>query len=143
MMDEQDPAVLKIMSIHRPFEQEVETWIDGPGEELHTDHFPDCQEGCEGHTITIQVCNECGTDHDGDGVIYRRWPCPTVRAVLDDKILHDLPMWDVIFPTYRVFAVDERHAVEVALPMIGFTQLPNDDIFRSANVERVITDAAE
>ena len=69
--------------IHRPFDEEVEVWADIESEKaLHDQHFPGCPGGdpCEGHTVTIKVCNECGYDHDGDRLMLRQWPCPTARA---------------------------------------------------------------
>lgn len=43
----------------------------------------DCpgEPDCPGHVRTIQVCRECGYEHDGDEAFYRPWPCPTIRAV--------------------------------------------------------------
>lgn len=67
-------------AIHTPVTEEAEVWIDGPGEDTHREQFPDCTD-CEGHTIEMRVCSECGYDHDGDTALYRSWPCPTFVAL--------------------------------------------------------------
>jgi hypothetical protein len=72
----------KAMELHKPIEEEVEVWADGPGEDLH-DQFlcSDDPAACLGHLTTILVCQECGYEHDGDSAIFRPWPCPTVKAL--------------------------------------------------------------
>lgn len=79
-------VVLKtIAEIHRPTDEEIEFWAEGgpdDGEE-HDQRYLDCPGGdrCEGHTATIKVCRECGYEHDGESPTFRRWPCPTIRAL--------------------------------------------------------------
>jgi hypothetical protein len=79
-----DRALDRIRKIHTPYSQEVEVWVDGPGEELHAERFPHCDAAeCEGHDVPMLVCNECGHTHDGETPLYRAWPCPTIRALAD------------------------------------------------------------
>lgn len=74
-------AVIK--ALHRPMDEEVELWVDGEDPDEHDHRFPECQD-CEGHTYTIQVCQECGYTHNGETPAYRPWPCPTLRAAYID-----------------------------------------------------------
>lgn len=67
-------------ALHQPVDEDAEVWVDGPGEDTHAEMFPDCVD-CDGHTVTIPVCRECGYGHDGEIPIYRAWPCPTARAL--------------------------------------------------------------
>lgn len=68
----------RIRDLHTPVEEETELW---PGDELHDERWPDCtMEVCIGHIETIQVCSECGYEHDGDRLVFRAWPCPALRA---------------------------------------------------------------
>ena len=70
------------LDLHQPVDEEAEIWIDGPGEDLHAELFPDCTDDeCRGHLHTMKVCQECGYTHDGDQALYRPWPCPTVAAL--------------------------------------------------------------
>lgn len=78
---DRDRLTAALESIHHPVEEDAEVWADGD-ESLHAEMFPDCRGDCGGHDITIQVCAECGYEHDGDYPMFRRWPCPTARAVL-------------------------------------------------------------
>ena len=66
--------------IHVPYDEEVEVW---PHHDGHDELFPDCtvEDDCEGHLTTIQVCRECGHDHDGESPVFRLWPCPTIRLL--------------------------------------------------------------
>jgi rubrerythrin len=74
--------VATVPGIHRSYETEAELWVDGPGAEEHAERFPECTPAtCEGHTVPMLVCNECGHDHDGDTALLRAWPCPTVVAL--------------------------------------------------------------
>lgn len=68
----------RIRDRHHPVDEEAEIWSHHDG---HDDMFPDCtvEDDCDGHTTTIQVCNECGYGHDGETPLYRAWPCPTRR----------------------------------------------------------------
>jgi hypothetical protein len=70
----------RLREIHDPEEVEAEVWLDGPGERVHAELFPDCTD-CDGHECVIQVSLECGYTHDGEYPLYRPWPCPTVRAL--------------------------------------------------------------
>jgi hypothetical protein len=70
-----------VLDIHQPVDEEVEIWDE---EDLdHDVRFPACPGGadCNGHLVTIQVCSECGYDHDGEQPTFRAWPCPTVRRL--------------------------------------------------------------
>jgi hypothetical protein len=71
----------RISEIHQPVTEEAEIWADGVGADRHAELFPDCID-CEGHTIAMEVCSECGYSHDGEQPLYRAWPCPTIRAAL-------------------------------------------------------------
>ena len=68
----------RIRDLHHPVDEEAEIWSHHDG---HDDMFPECavDDDCDGHTTTIQVCNECGYGHDGETPLYRAWPCPTRR----------------------------------------------------------------
>jgi len=80
-------ALRGIVALHSPQYQEVEVWIDGPGEEIHEARWPDCHE-CQGHMVAMRVCTECGYEHDGESPVFRPWPCPTLealQAVLPDE----------------------------------------------------------
>jgi rubrerythrin len=70
----------RLREIHSPRAEGAEVWVDGPGEQTHRELFPDCTD-CEGHEIEVQVCSECGYDHDGDTAFFRSWPCPTITAL--------------------------------------------------------------
>lgn len=81
-------AVQAIVALHQPMDEEVESWADDEHPEEHDRRFPECPgcdsndgRGCEGHTFTTQVCDECGYTHDGDYPRYRPWPCPTLLAL--------------------------------------------------------------
>lgn len=77
-----------ILAIHESRIEEAEVWIDGPGEDTHRDLFPDCTD-CEGHTVDVQVCSECGYNHDGDQATYRKWPCSTVTVAVASYPLNE------------------------------------------------------
>lgn len=71
----------RIRARHQPVSEEAEIWADSDVEH-HAELFPDCTD-CEGHTVPMQVCRECGYDHDGDQPVYREWPCPTSTDIAD------------------------------------------------------------
>lgn len=71
--------VAVVAALHRPMDEEVEVWADGEDPDEHDRRFPECQD-CEGHTYTMQVCQECGYTHNGETPAYRPWPCATLRA---------------------------------------------------------------
>lgn len=80
-------VAISLFELHRPDTEEAEVWADGPGAHTHDEMYPDCpgvlhDERCAGHTATIQVCQECGYEHDGETPIYRLWPCPTVELAI-------------------------------------------------------------
>lgn len=70
----------QLREIHAPTEEEVELWGDGDHQAEHDRRFPLCRD-CDGHTYTIQVCTECGYEHNGEYPIFRPWPCPTIKAL--------------------------------------------------------------
>lgn len=83
-----EEAVRVIVALHQPMDEEVESWADDERPEEHDRRFPECPgcasddgRGCEGHTFTMQVCRECGYEHNGDYPTYRPWPCPTLVAL--------------------------------------------------------------
>ena len=88
LVEQVDRLAERIKALHTPVEEEAECWGDGD-EDMQRDHaerFPHCDPtGCDGHTYRLMVCTECGyTNHsDVDGVWFRPWPCPTLRAFED------------------------------------------------------------
>lgn len=69
--------------LHTPITEEAECWGDGDDDmqREHSERFPECDPtNCEGHTFDLQVCTECGYTTGGEYVMYRRWPCATLRA---------------------------------------------------------------
>ena len=78
-----DALSAAISALHTPVEEESEVWADNDTTEaLHDERFPDCDPtACDGHSITILVCSECGYTHDGEMPVFRVWPCATMRAL--------------------------------------------------------------
>lgn len=72
-------ARLRALGLHHPMRVEVEKWHD---EGVDYGLPGDCPDGeCNGHIVTLTVCDECGYD-EGDGTVhYHLWPCPTTRAL--------------------------------------------------------------
>lgn len=72
----------RIIHRHVPFDQEVELYChddthaayEGPEQRASFDR-------CGGHPVDVPVCAECGHDDDGDGPVFRPWPCPTLRMI--------------------------------------------------------------
>jgi len=79
-------ALERIAELHVPEDEEAEFWY---GDDGHDERFPDCtsEAGCDGHIVTVQVCAECGYEHDGDRATFRAWPCPT-RRLCDEAAKH-------------------------------------------------------
>lgn len=74
-------AIEIVLALHQPYDEEAEFWWDD-GPSVHC--TPKCSDRtCNGHTAIVQVCTECGYEHDGDGAVFRSWPCPTVVALTD------------------------------------------------------------
>ncbi len=74
----------RIEAIHQPTTESAESY---PWNNDHHDAmWPDCPgvddaSDCPGHEHDVQVCGECGYEHDGDQATFRRWPCPTIEAL--------------------------------------------------------------
>lgn len=78
----------RLREIHKPMDTEAEFWSDGPGEVEHDERFPLCPAVkanddalCEGHAAVVQVCQECGYEHDDGMAVYRPWPCPSIALL--------------------------------------------------------------
>lgn len=74
-------CIEKITALHVPHDEEAEFFHrDEPSEHCE----PSCTERtCGGHTATVQVCTECGYDHEDGYPMFRVWPCPTMRAIAE------------------------------------------------------------
>lgn len=75
-------ALARIIELHHPVDEEAEFWFDEKPSE-HCTSACTSDRTCEGHFATIQVCRECGYEHDGDGPTFRSWPCPTMQALAE------------------------------------------------------------
>lgn len=75
--------VERVRELHKPTDEEAEFWFDSFTNEPSAHCEPTCTDStCRGHTVTVQVCQECGYEHeDGDHAVFRPWPCPTFQAV--------------------------------------------------------------
>lgn len=77
-------AMQAIAERHFSFEEEAEFWFDSSDNRPSAHCEPTCTDTtCKGHTVKVQVCNECGYEHDDGYPIFRRWPCPTYVAARD------------------------------------------------------------
>ena len=75
--------ITAVLALHQPTTEEAESWPWT--NDRHDIMWPDCDpDACEGHLHTLEVCNECGTSLDFGQMVYRAWPCPTVRALTGD-----------------------------------------------------------
>lgn len=76
-----------ILARHFPFDEEAEFWFDSTEDRPSAHCEPTCTErSCQGHTVKVEVCNECGYEHDDGYPVFRPWPCPTwttAREALD------------------------------------------------------------
>lgn len=68
----------RIRKLHVPVTEEAEFFYDDEPTP-HCDRTCTYRE-CPGHIVEVQVCQECGYDTDEERVVYRSWPCPTIRA---------------------------------------------------------------
>lgn len=85
LLDDARAAVGMIRERHTAMTVEAEFYC---GDE---DAFPEDAEGCPprpgasypddcpGHIIAVEVCQDCGHDHDDGYPIYLSYPCPTIR----------------------------------------------------------------
>lgn len=75
----------RLVELHVPVEQYAEFWWDSTENKPSPHCGPDCTDTrCKGHDIKVQVCQECGYDHeDGTYAVFRPWPCPTLRALYE------------------------------------------------------------
>lgn len=74
-------TLMQIARMHHAGKEEAEFFYDSnDGPSSHC--LPSCTyANCEGHLVMIDVCNECGYEHDGEQPVFRSWPCPTYLAV--------------------------------------------------------------
>ena len=99
LLDEVAGVVEALAERHSPYTTEAEFYC---GDE---EAFPEdaegcpprpgasCPDDCPGHIIPVEVCRDCGHDHDDGYPLYRAYPCPTRRA-LDGEAVTDNPPAD-------------------------------------------------
>lgn len=77
--DDDGRLVARLREIHTPYTEEAEFYCFADG----TDNNWGCEsyDECPGHEIPIEVCSECGHTYEDDRIMYRRWPCPTIKAL--------------------------------------------------------------